>query len=244
MTVTLYEVGGCVRDELLGVRTKDIDFTAVVPEGYPDPFGYLRSFLVANAFEIFVESPQFLTIRARFPRGAQSWGGRDVRGLTADFVLARKEGEYSDGRRPDVVQAGTLEDDLARRDFTVNAIAKAEDGTLIDPFGGQEDLRKGLLRAVGSAEARFREDALRSLRAVRFSVTKALSPVEDVADALRSEWLPPLLASVSVERRREELHKAFRYSTLDTLDVLMHLPPAFREAVFADGLWLEPTLKG
>lgn len=241
MTVTLFEVGGCVRDELLGVKSKDIDYTAVVSDlvsVYVDPYIHLREYLVRNGFEIFVEDARFLTIRARFPKvnGVK-------RPVTADFVLARKDGVYYDGRRPESVEPGDLVDDLRRRDFTVNAIAKDRFGDLIDPFDGVQDLRAGILRAVGSAEDRIREDALRALRAVRFSVTKGLTPDTELADTLRSEWLPPLLAKVVKERRQQELVKAFRHSTVETFDVLMHLPADFREAVFADGLWLKPTLE-
>lgn len=242
MTVTLYEVGGCVRDELLGVKSKDIDYTAVVTNLdsiYVDPYTHLRDWLVDQDFTIFVETPQFLTLRAQFPKvnGVK-------RTVTADFVLARKDGSYYDGRRPESVEPGTLLDDLKRRDFTVNAIAKDEAGVLIDPFDGVKDLRAGVLRAVGNAEDRIREDALRALRAVRFAVTKALTMDEELADTLRAEWLPPLLAKVVKERRQQELEKAFKYSTLDTFEMLMHLPPDFRDAVFADGLWLKPTLEG
>lgn len=243
MTVTLYEVGGCVRDELLGVKSKDIDFTAVVSGTTLDPFDYLRSFLVGNAFEIFVETPQFLTLRARFPKNYWLASGTSVKNLTADFVLARKEGEYTDGRRPDTVEAGTLLDDLRRRDFTVNAMAKAEDGSLIDPFGGQDDLKAKVLRCVGSAEDRLREDALRALRALRFAVTKGFVLDAELWIAMRSDWLPELLAKVSVERRQIELSKAFRFDTLETLACLGQLPSDFKEAVFSDGLRLDATLK-
>lgn len=234
MTVKLFEVGGCVRDELLGIRPKDLDYT-VVASGYAE----MESYLVANGFEIFDPQPKYLRITARFPKDTA-----ETRSKVADFVLSRKEGFYHDGRHPDSVEPGTLEDDLRRRDFTVNAMARDEDGSIIDLFGGMQDLRDGVLRAVGDAEARLREDALRALRAVRFSVTKALRPNEELADALRSEWLPPLLASVSVERKREELLKAFKHDTLVTMEMLMHLGADFREAVFTDGLWLAPSLKG
>lgn len=246
MSVKMFEVGGCVRDELLGVRSKDIDF-AVEAES----FAAMRAFLLSHGFTVFLETPEFLTIRARFPKrwdhGMPRFGPfenpSEAAKVTADFVLCRKDGAYSDGRRPDTVEPGTILDDLARRDFTVNAIAKDPDGVLIDPFGGVEDLRRGTLRAVGSAEARLREDSLRALRAVRFMVTKGFALDRELNAALHSAWLPELLENVSAERRREELDKAFRHDTLTTLTLLANLGPRFREAVFADGLRLKPTLE-
>lgn len=238
MTVTLYEVGGCVRDELLGVKSKDIDYTAVVSNTDQDPFEHLYDFLRRNGFEIFVITPQYLTLRAQFPKA-----NGVKRSVTADFVLARKDGEYTDGRRPSTVEAGDLLDDLKRRDFTVNAIAKAQDGTLIDPFGGQEDLKAGVLRCVGSAEERLREDALRALRAVRFAVTKGFVLDAELWIAMRSEWLPELVAKVSAERRQQELSKALHYDTLETLACLGQLPQSLKEAIFSGGLRLDSTLK-
>lgn len=241
--IALYEVGGCVRDSLLGLNSKDIDFTVEAPS-----YDAMREFLQNAGFEIFLESPEYLTIRARFPKDitdpaipTRFQGEKKL--PTSDFVLARREGEYTDGRRPDEVFAGTIFDDLARRDFTVNAIARDKDGNFLDPHNGRGDLALGVLRAVGNPEDRIREDALRSLRAIRFSITKNLTPTDDLNDVLHSEWLPPLLASVSAERRREEMDKAFKADTIKTLDILYSLPAAFREAVFTDGLRLKPTME-
>src|SRR4051812_36297006 len=113
MTVHLYEVGGHVRDSLLGIKSKDIDF-AVEAESFMELFNWLN----AQKFDIFLITEEYGTIRARFPKGHVNAG------LTADFVLCRKDGNYSDGRRPDSVSPGTIFDDLARRDFTVNAMAR------------------------------------------------------------------------------------------------------------------------
>jgi tRNA nucleotidyltransferase (CCA-adding enzyme) len=234
----LYEVGGCVRDELLGLPSKDIDYSVEA-----ESMDAMRDDLIAMGFEIFTENAEFFVIRARFPKDSGTFAGRNISGLAADFVLARRDGKYTDGRRPDYVEAGTLLDDLARRDFTVNAIAKDRHGTLIDPFGGQEDLKLKLLRTVGAPEDRFGEDALRALRAIRFSITKGFWLHSDLFDALRSEWLPALVANVAAERRREELAKAFKHDTLATLDLLHLMTSDFREAVFSDGLRLKPSLE-
>ena len=236
MTVKLYEVGGYVRDELLGIKSKDIDF-AVEASSWEE----LRWWLDLNNFEVFLETPQFFTIRARFPRAFGIGAWEKYRGLTADFVLCRKDGAYSDGRRPDEVTPGTIYDDLARRDFTVNAIARdVSTGELLDPWHGEEDLKVKWLRTVGRPEDRIREDPLRALRALRFAVTKDFRLDMDLLDVLRAYWLPSLLVRISEERRREELHKALHHNTFKTLNILQGLGQEFRDAALGD-IWLKPT---
>lgn len=245
MTVELYEVGGCVRDELLGVRTKDIDYTAVVNglSGQTPPYEYLDKWLTDKGFTIFKRDPQFLTIRAHFPAG-WNFADRDCSKLTADFVLARKEGAYFDGRHPESVIPGTLEDDLRRRDFTVNAMAKDFSGHIIDLFDGMGDLQRKLIRAVGEPSERLNEDALRALRAIRFAVTRGFAIEESLWNALLQPSVVSKLAVLPVERKYEELHKCFKKNTFLTLKILDLLGDSFMTAAFAGGLWLEPTLKG
>lgn len=234
MTIRMFEVGGCVRDEMLGLRTKDIDFAVEAPS-----FEAMLDHLEHDGFEVFLISPEFLTVRARFPREHPHHGR-----ITADFVLCRKDGPSSDGRRPDFVTPGTIFDDLARRDFTVNAIASnPETGEIIDPHDGIADLNSMTLRAVGDPMARFREDGLRALRAIRFIITKGFEADDELAAALRKPETAHLLAGVSTERIREELHRAFAADTLGTLELLMTLPDSFRIAIFRDGLSLKPTLE-
>jgi hypothetical protein len=256
----MYEVGGCVRDEILGVKSKDIDFTVVL-EGNEGPFLGAAPFrkmtyeLERMGFEIFVSSPEFLTVRAKFPKvnsittmrfaggGTREMDISGYGGMTADFVLARKEGEYTDGRRPDEVIPGTLEDDLARRDFTMNAIAKDSDGTLIDPFNGREDIDAGIIRAVGDPQERLTEDALRALRAVRFAVTKGFEIEESLADAIEDKftWYA-LINFISDERIQVELSKMFRFDTPASLEVLGRFP-SLTNAVFSGSVSLDATMK-
>lgn len=239
MAVKLFEVGGCVRDEILGIPSKDIDFACEADGGWDE----MRQWLLDHGFTIFLETPEFLTIRAHFPKG-QLFAGQDMSRHTADFVLCRSDGTYSDGRRPDTVTPGTIFDDLRRRDFTVNAIAKGEGGTFIDPHDGIEDIATMTLRCVGNAEERITEDALRALRAIRFRITKGFRWDDELRRVMTSQWLPRQLGTISVERIREELFKCFKADTPMTLDILCHeLPPEFRDAVFANGLWLRPTLE-
>lgn len=235
--IKLYQVGGSVRDELLGFGSKDIDF-AVEAES----FDQMRDFLVEKNFDIFVETPQYFTIRARFPKhNTFAFGNLKTKGLTVDFALCRHDGLYSDHRRPDSVEVGTIFSDLKRRDFTVNAIAVDADGLRVDPHDGLADLAERRLRTVGDPLERFTEDPLRILRALRFSVTRDLRFTPDLENTLYLPTIPEMLQLVSKERVREELHKMFKNDTARTMR-LFEVFPAIRDEIF-DGfnIWLEPT---
>jgi tRNA nucleotidyltransferase (CCA-adding enzyme) len=180
-----YVVGGCVRDVLLGRVPVDWD---VATGAHPD-----------DVQKVFTR-----TIPTGIAHGTVTvlWQGHPI-----EVTTFRGEGAYSDARRPDYVVFGvTLEEDLSRRDFTINAMAYDPDGDrLVDPFGGEADLRTGIIRAVGDPVARFREDGLRILRAARLlaKLELALDPATEagVAPALES------LARVSAERVRDEILK-------------------------------------
>lgn len=226
MTVQIYKVGGAVRDEFLGVKSKDIDFAVEAPS-----YDAMREY-IANRGKIFLEKPEFFTIRAK------------IDGEDADFVLCRKEHGYTDGRRPDLVTAGDIYDDLSRRDFTINAIAiRVGDGTVFDPHSGVRDIATRTIRCVGCAKDRFTEDSLRLLRAVRFSITKGFNLYNDIRVCLETPAMVAKLENVSKERIREELNRMMKFDTLATLKMFERFP-ALREVVFSDPeLWLEATNK-
>lgn len=238
-----FEVGGCVRDSFLGINSKDVDFSVVSEDGrfadITEAFASLSAHLDDEGFKIFESKPEFQTIRAQVPKDHVLRSRTTV----ADFVLARKDGPYSDGRRPDWVAPGTLMDDLARRDFRCNAMAVDIEGNLIDPFGGMDDLQNRILRFVGRAQDRIAEDGLRVMRGFRFSITKNFGIADEDLDALKSELAAEMLAAVSVERVQKELMKMFASDTLGTLNLLAGLPSKTREAIFRDGLKLKPTLE-
>ena len=239
----MYLVGGIVRDMLLGVPSKDHDFSVVMPPGTPEPFSAMRKSLEERGVEIFVETEEFLTIRGRFSRTDQEYPG-----IAADFVLARKDSSTSDGRRPDYVEPGTLYDDLARRDFTVNAMALtrgASEEILIDPFNGRKDLENMKLRFVGDPMTRIREDALRVMRAYRFCVTKGFTFEYETYEAIENnvEEICALLRKISEERRADELAKMFNYDTLGSLDILYKMDERLAASVFAGRVRLTSTLK-
>lgn len=241
--IKMYLVGGAVRDRLLGLPVKDFDYTVVVnPEvvnSIEEAYTFMADHLRDLGFTIFLETPEYLTIRAKFPKGHENAK------ITADFVLARHEGPYSDGRRPDWVVPGTLEDDLSRRDFSVNAMAEDEDGTIIDLFGGQEDLKLRRLRAVGDPLQRLKEDALRAFRAVRFAITKGFWIDDELAHAMRMVSVHDALSdNISADRIRDELHRCFEFDSVKTITYMVHHFPGYLSIMRDKGIWLEPTMKG
>lgn len=223
--IKFYKVGGYVRDQIMGVKSKDIDYAVEAPS-----YEAMRDYIAARG-KIYQERPQYFTVRAK------------LNGEDCDYVLCRKEGAYSDGRRPDEVSMGTIRDDLARRDFTCNAIALDEQDNIIDPFLGQLDIQHRLIRCVGKAEDRFKEDSLRLLRALRFCITKNFTLTLDIHHCLDSQVMIDRLANCSVERIREELFKCFSYNTVATFELLQKYDKLFR-FIFAGGdLYLVPTLR-
>ena len=178
-------VGGCVRDSLLGRTPEDWDVTtSAAPEETMALFG-----------------------SRAIPTGLRH-GTVTVRtaGGPVEVTTFRRDGAYHDHRRPDSVTFTTsLEEDLARRDFTVNAMALGSDGTVVDCFGGRKDLAAGLLRCVGEPKRRFREDALRILRGLRFAADLDFSLEEHTAKALRRTR--SLLGEIAPERIWAEMQK-------------------------------------
>ena len=181
-----YVVGGCVRDSLLGLTPHDWDLcTSALPQQGMELFGKEKC----------------------IPTGLQH-GTVTVKqgGGLYEITTFRTEGTYTDGRHPDEVYfVPDVREDLARRDFTINAMAYNEKEGLVDPFGGQADLQSGILRAVGVPHQRFTEDALRILRLYRFAARFGFSIDPPTAQA--AQELCAHLDCVSVERIEEELAK-------------------------------------
>ena len=181
-----YAVGGCVRDSLLGLAPHDWDLcTSALPRQVMELFGAQQC----------------------IPTGLQH-GTVTVKqgGTLYEITTFRTEGTYTDGRHPDEVHfVPDVREDLARRDFTINAMAYNEKEGLVDPFGGQADLQSGILRAVGVPRQRFTEDALRILRLYRFAARFGFAIDPPTAQA--AQELCAHLDCVSVERIEEELAK-------------------------------------
>ena len=181
-----YAVGGCVRDSLLGRTAHDWDLcTSALPQQVMELFG---------TEQCIPTGLQHGTVTIKY--GGQLY----------ETTTFRTEGSYTDGRHPDEVRfVPDVREDLARRDFTINAMAYNEAEGLVDPFGGQKDLQGGLLRAVGEPQQRFTEDALRILRLYRFAARFGFAL--DAATARAARQLAPHLDCISAERIQEELAK-------------------------------------
>ena len=181
-----YVVGGCVRDSLLGLTPHDWDLcTSALPQ---------------QGMELFGEEKCIPTGLQHGTVTVKQGGG------LYEITTFRTEGTYTDGRHPDEVHfVPDVREDLARRDFTINAMAYNEKEGLVDPFGGQADLQSGILRAVGVPHQRFTEDALRILRLYRFAARFGFSI--DLPTAQAAQELCAHLDCVSVERIEEELAK-------------------------------------
>jgi tRNA nucleotidyltransferase/poly(A) polymerase len=238
----IFEVGGKVRDELLGLKSKDADFSFVLTpqeaenKTIDQAFTFMKDWMLQDGFRIFLETQDCLTIRAKFPAPHSA--------LVADFVLARRELSYFPGTRKPLVIPGTLEDDLQRRDFTVNSLARANSGKIIDLFDGQADLAAKVLRTPLPPMVTLADDPLRALRAVRFAVKLGFRLAPDLEAALYEPELPELMAKVSDDRVREELAKAFKVNTWEMLRLLNRLPEALvKNWLERPGLWLMPTTR-
>lgn len=181
-----YAVGGCVRDSLLGRTPNDWDLTTVAR-----PEQVLACFSDCRTIETGLQHGTVTVL----------WQGEPL-----EITTYRRDGAYADNRHPiEVTFSDTVEEDLARRDFTVNAMAYHPQRGLCDPFGGRTDLANRSVRCVGVPETRFHEDGLRILRAVRFAATLHFSIAEDTDRAIRA--CGALLRNIARERVRAELDK-------------------------------------
>ncbi len=181
-----YVVGGCVRDSLLGRVPNDWDITTnATPEQMKACFADFR------VIETGIRHGTLTVI---------------IDGMQLEITTYRNDGEYLDNRHPvQVTFSERIEDDLSRRDFTVNAMAYHPEKGLVDLFGGREDLQTKTIRAVGDAKIRFEEDGLRILRAIRFASVLNFDIAKDTAKAIRD--CKNLLSGIAAERIREEFCK-------------------------------------
>lgn len=234
MSIQIFEVGGSIRDNLLGIENPpDRDFCAVTTEGWNE----LLTWANHSMEKVFQVREEFFTIRGT------------ISNQPIDIVMCRKDGFHSDNRRPDSVEPGSLLDDLARRDFTVNAMAREVSiqdlspiGDIIDPFEGQKHLAKKTLICVGETKERIAEDNLRLLRAIRFAITKDFNLSSDLIGMTHTikPWLD-LNKNVSQERIRQELHKIFKHDTKKAMKFIVEQCNPIALNILFKELWLKPT---
>jgi len=212
-----YAVGGCVRDMNLGLTPQDYDLcTNALPQ---------------QIQAVFQDQKLVLAGEKHGTVGVVTEGG------VVEITTYRTEGDYRDHRHPNWVEfVDNIEGDLARRDFTVNAMAWSPARGFADPFGGRQDLTDRILRAVGDPKERFKEDALRILRGVRFAVRYRLEVAPDTMDAMIR--LSPLMDSLARERVFEELCKLLPLVTAEDLlrfaPILQQVIPELTETVGFD----------
>lgn len=216
-----YLVGGSLRDLLLDRAPKDWDLaTDATPEE------------TQKLFPESVYENEFGTVGVKTD-------SKDPALVIVEVTTFRKEEEYSDFRHPDNVEfAKSIEEDLARRDFTVNAMALDPRGNIIDPYNGAADIKAKLIRAVGDPDVRFHEDALRLLRAVRFSSQLGFAIEKGTADAIAKNG--QLLGKIAAERIRDELAKLIMspgsgakdgVGALERFGLLRYILPELREGI-------------
>ena len=181
-----YLVGGCLRDMMMGRQPHDFDIaTSAEPETVMSIF---------SDFEVIPTGIKHGTVTVM------------IDGEPIEITTFRKDSDYSDGRRPDSITfTDKVEDDLSRRDFTINAMAFGLDGEIVDPFGGKSDIKSRVIRTVGSAEDRFSEDGLRILRAIRFASVLGFTIERETKEAIHK--LSRMLDKVSFERVFSEMSK-------------------------------------
>jgi tRNA nucleotidyltransferase/poly(A) polymerase len=266
----MYYVGGAVRDYYINqyhpnderLASKDIDF-AIEADSYDIMLEYLKG---SWNVEVMQEDAKFGRIIGKIHKSVLKDHPilKQVKGdyVFADFVMCRKDGSYSDHRRPDTIEYASIREDLARRDFTINSLAIKVDGPpdeVLDPFGGIQDIIFKTLRFTGGTYDRVTEDFLRVVRLYRFKVV--LNKKVQHFEELEYEWTISKAVSnvvlgydvtfsngikkyVSEDRIREELLKMFKYNTLHAMHVLSHeVPPNLRRAMLSGPIWLEPTTR-
>jgi len=216
-------VGGCVRDLIIEREPKDWD---IATNAKPDE--------IQKIFSDSVYENKFGTVGIKT-------GSKKPTLEIVEVTTYRLEGKYTDKRHPDEIRsAKTIEEDLSRRDFTINAlalsIAEGEKSKIIDPFAGQQDIENRIIRTVGEPEERFSEDALRLMRAVRFAVELDFNIEEKTAEAIKKQ--AGLLEIIAKERVRDELEKIIMIASaargielLEKSGLLKYIMPELREGV-------------
>lgn len=217
-----YAVGGCVRDSILGKKPEDWDIATNAKPGE-----------VKNLFNKTIDTGLKHGTVTVVPGGQNEASSARQ---SFEVTTYRIDGKYIDNRRPEtVVFTSSLEYDLSRRDFTINAIACHPEQGLVDPFGGIKDIESRIIRTVGDAGERFREDALRMLRAVRFSAQLDFAVDSSTLQSIKNNCL--LIQNISLERVRDELTKIIisdqpvKFSLLKDTGLLQFILPEF-EACF------------
>lgn len=222
----IYKVGGCNRDDIMGIKSNDIDYSVEA-----DSYETMKIY-ISQSYKIVYEKPQYYTIKAK-----------DKDNNLYDFVLCRRDGYYTNDRHPENVIQGNIMDDLSRRDFTMNSIAiDIEDGSIIDPYNGIEDIRKRIIKCTGDTDIRLNEDVLRLIRAFRFHIVLDFEIDEKIIPYFYDINYIKKMESISKERIVSELSKCFTFNTMKTVNTLSKFP-LFSDYLFKNIMTLKPLMK-
>ena len=234
MKYKLYQVGGSVRDDLMGIPTKDYDYTIVAEPGQGSAlecFKQLHDIIERDQHcKIFFAQEKHLTYRTKTYKSHPT-----MPSMYLDFTLS-VNGE----------EVGTLADDIFRRDFTINAIAKdPETGEIIDLVNGKDDIYYGIIRSVMFAGQMLEADPIRILRAYRFATTKSCKLDRKLIDAIKTFPLREF-QKVELSRLRDELEKWFKVNSMGAMmqmvHNLQHDNPAIFNYIF-EQIWFRPNIK-
>lgn len=218
----LYLCGGSVRDHLLNLPPHDEDYVVITDLSFDELIARIESI----GGEVYQAKPEFMTIRCK------------LEGRVIDLVYPRTEEGYSDGRHPDKVShTNSLKKDSERRDFTINAMYMDRDGKVIDFHCGRRDIYGEIIRCVGYPSYRFKEDYLRILRGLRFSIQFKFKLDEDVKGCMVANVKG--LENISVDRIREELNKMLKIDPEATMDYIkeFEIMPILKKK----GIWFKST---
>lgn len=251
----LLVVGGFVRDHLLHLPSKDIDFLLecssfdelIANIKFIDPEANIRTDIWSNDAKF---GRCIAGVHLNCLNWVQSLHSRDDvaknRMIYCDFVIAREEGDYSDGRHPSFVKFSTFEKDLYRRDFTINSLAVDDaTGEMLDLFGGKAHLDIRRLTTIRDPYTTFSEHIIRILRCLRLSITKRLYIDNEIwwdLNENQSHYRSLLMKDIFTNSIMNELKKMYKFDVLATNTLIEGLPQGIREGIFAN-IWLEPTNK-
>lgn len=211
-----YQVGGSIRDALLNLQPHDIDY-AVEAESYDA----MKNYLLEQNYTIHKENSHYGSLTAKCP----------ITNITCDYTICRIDGPYLNFRGPSSFKVGSIKEDLFRRDFTMNAIAKIDE-ELYDPYHGIKDINQRLIRCVGHTGEKLLEDPLRGLRALRFAIVKNFRINEDILTVLNSDDYINRLLTLSEHLIRNELQKMFSHDTVKSLSLLSSLNVKLLSMIF------------
>lgn len=215
---TYWYVGGRVRDQVMGLKFNDTD---IAVEGFDD-YKEMKEYFLNNGAKIYKEKEETLTFKCDC-RNSKDTVLNSIKG-PVDIVMCRLDGEYDQkiGRIPLTVTSASILQDLSRRDFTMNAMTiNVENGIFLDPFNGMDDIKNKILKCVGDPMKRFREDPLRILRAIRFSIRFDLKIEEETL--LYMKECRDGIKILSPDRVKNELSPCFQMNTFKTFQWIKNL---------------------